>query len=159
MQPRLLDLERAGARAAQACSTAPSLDEAITWLEIHGDRPDVVAHWRTLQAQGVQTPAHDQAAEKMPFRGAGGEAAAALAIRRAAGVTTLEGGDWQDLHQEQGVGDQHSASVESLLPPSPVKVFLGATRAPRRTGSRRRAPSAGAAALPDPSRCSAAAGR
>ena len=33
------------------CSTASVLPEAITWLEIHGDRPDVVAHWRALQAE------------------------------------------------------------------------------------------------------------
>jgi hypothetical protein len=26
-----------------------ALSEALTWLEIHGDRPDVVEHWRLLQ--------------------------------------------------------------------------------------------------------------
>ena len=62
MQPRLLDLE-APARAQRSLLHRATLDEAITWLEIHGDRPDVVAHWRTLQAQGVHAPAHEQAAE------------------------------------------------------------------------------------------------
>ena len=32
------------------------LDEAITWLEIHGDRPDAVAYWRALQAEPVAGP-------------------------------------------------------------------------------------------------------
>jgi hypothetical protein len=32
------------------------IDEALTWLEIHGDRPEVVAHWRELQARPA--PAH-----------------------------------------------------------------------------------------------------
>ena len=41
---------RRRARSA-ACCTARVLDEAITWLEIHGERPDVVAHWRQLQAR------------------------------------------------------------------------------------------------------------
>ena len=52
MQPRLLDINAPVARAARP---APPLvlDEAITWLEIHGDRPDVVAHWRELQAQAA----------------------------------------------------------------------------------------------------------
>jgi anti-sigma factor RsiW len=32
------------------------LGEAITWLEIHGDRPDAVAHWRALQAEPHEHP-------------------------------------------------------------------------------------------------------
>ena len=32
------------------------LNEAITWLEIHGDHPDVVAHWRALQADDHARP-------------------------------------------------------------------------------------------------------
>jgi poly(A) polymerase len=67
MQARLLDLT-APSRAQKGLLHRPTLDEAITWLEIHGDRPDVVAHWRNLQAQGVQSPAHEQAADKPPFR-------------------------------------------------------------------------------------------
>jgi hypothetical protein len=27
------------------------LAEALTWLEIHGGRPDVLQHWRSLQAE------------------------------------------------------------------------------------------------------------
>jgi hypothetical protein len=27
------------------------LTDALTWLEIHGERPDLVQHWRSLQAE------------------------------------------------------------------------------------------------------------
>ena len=50
LQPRLLDTAGA-ARAQRALLHRAVLPEAITWLEIHGDRPDVVAHWRALQAE------------------------------------------------------------------------------------------------------------
>ena len=66
MQARLLDLN-APVRAQRNLLHRSSLDEAITWLEIHGDRPDVVAHWRSLQSQGVPAPVQEQAADH-PFR-------------------------------------------------------------------------------------------
>lgn len=50
MMPRLMDLE-APVRAQRGLLHRSSLAEALTWLEIHGDRPDVVAHWRQLQSQ------------------------------------------------------------------------------------------------------------
>ena len=50
LQPRLLDL-RAPVRAQRALLHRQSLNEALTWLEIHGDRPEVVAHWRALQSE------------------------------------------------------------------------------------------------------------
>ncbi|HSC29685.1 MAG TPA: polynucleotide adenylyltransferase PcnB [Vicinamibacterales bacterium] len=49
MQPRLIDLH-APPRTQRTLLHRPALDEALTWLEIHGDRPEVVAHWRDLQA-------------------------------------------------------------------------------------------------------------
>jgi hypothetical protein len=52
VQPRLLDL-RAPIRAQRALLHRHVLNEALTWLEIHGDRPDALAHWRSLQAQGT----------------------------------------------------------------------------------------------------------
>ena len=59
MQPRLLDL-RAPFRAQRGLLHRHVLNEALTWLEIHGNRPDVVEHWRTLQAQpGPGEPAVD----------------------------------------------------------------------------------------------------
>jgi poly(A) polymerase len=50
LQPRLLDTQ-ASARAQRALLHRAVLPEAVAWLEIHGDRPDVVAHWRELQAE------------------------------------------------------------------------------------------------------------
>jgi poly(A) polymerase len=50
MQPRLLDL-RAPFRAQRGLLHRHVLNEALTWLEIHGNRPEVVEHWRTLQSQ------------------------------------------------------------------------------------------------------------
>ena len=38
-------------RARAALLHRAPFGEALTWLEIHGDHPDVVAHWRELQAQ------------------------------------------------------------------------------------------------------------
>jgi poly(A) polymerase len=50
MQPRLLDL-RAPFKAQRALLHRHVINEALTWLEIHGNRPDVVQHWRALQAE------------------------------------------------------------------------------------------------------------
>lgn len=56
LQPRLLDLQ-AAERTHRGLLHRAVLDEAITWLEIHGNRPDAVAYWRALQAEPVI--AHD----------------------------------------------------------------------------------------------------
>jgi poly(A) polymerase len=53
LQPRLLDVN-APARAQRGVLHRSVFPEAVTWLEIHGDHPDVVAHWRELQKQGGQ---------------------------------------------------------------------------------------------------------
>src|SRR4051812_716759 len=50
LQPRLLDLQ-APQRAPRGLLHRAILDEAITWLEIHGERPDAVEYWRALQAE------------------------------------------------------------------------------------------------------------
>jgi len=50
LQPRLLDL-RAPFKAQRAVLHRHVLADALTWLEIHGGRPDVLAHWRSLAAQ------------------------------------------------------------------------------------------------------------
>jgi len=70
MIPRILDIQ-APFRTQRALLHRSSLDEALTWLEIHGDRPDVVAHWRELQRErpaneAVRETAHVVADE--PFR-------------------------------------------------------------------------------------------
>jgi poly(A) polymerase len=57
IQPRLVDL-RAPFRAQRALLHRHVINEALTWLEIHGTRPDAIAHWRGLQAQpGPGAPA------------------------------------------------------------------------------------------------------
>jgi poly(A) polymerase len=58
LQSRLLDTQ-ASARAQRGLLHRAVLPEAITWLEIHGDRPDVVAHWRSLQSEPREHPATD----------------------------------------------------------------------------------------------------
>jgi poly(A) polymerase len=49
LQPRLLDLH-VPVRARRGLLHRSVFPEALTWLEIHGARPDIVAHWRELQA-------------------------------------------------------------------------------------------------------------
>jgi poly(A) polymerase len=71
--PRVLDTQ-APFRAQRGLLHRSSLDEALTWLEIHGDRPEVVAHWRELQADrqthAQPIPAAMSAADEgmRPFR-------------------------------------------------------------------------------------------
>jgi len=50
LQPRLHDV-RAPFRAQRAVLHRHVLTEALTWLEIHGGRPDLLQHWRSLQAE------------------------------------------------------------------------------------------------------------
>jgi poly(A) polymerase len=56
--PRMMDLQ-APPRAQRALLHRASLPEALTWLEVHGDRPDVVAHWEDLLAQRHDQGHHD----------------------------------------------------------------------------------------------------
>jgi poly(A) polymerase len=65
LQPKLLDVE-APPRAKRAVLHRGVLEEALTWLEIHGDRPEVVDHWRALQAEAVDA-APVAAAADLPF--------------------------------------------------------------------------------------------
>jgi poly(A) polymerase len=72
LQPRLLDIG-APSRAQRGVLHRAVLDEALSWLDIHGERPDVVEHWRQLQSEGPPAHAvsgHDGAARdgKRPFR-------------------------------------------------------------------------------------------
>jgi poly(A) polymerase len=50
LQPRLMDL-RASFKAQRSLLHRHVFTDALTWLEIHGERPDVLAHWRALQAE------------------------------------------------------------------------------------------------------------
>ena len=53
--PRLMDLQ-APTRAQRSLLHRSSLPEALTWLEIHGDNPEVLAHWRHLLSERSQHP-------------------------------------------------------------------------------------------------------
>ncbi|CAN5600566.1 polynucleotide adenylyltransferase PcnB [soil metagenome] len=57
LQPRLLDLD-APLRAQRGLLHRAVLSEALTWLEIHGDRPDVIEHWRSLLAEPRDAAPH-----------------------------------------------------------------------------------------------------
>jgi poly(A) polymerase len=57
LQHRLLDTQ-SPARAQRSVLHRSTFQEALTWLEIHGARPDVVAHWRHLHAQAAQQQHH-----------------------------------------------------------------------------------------------------
>ncbi len=72
IQPKLVDIE-APMRAQRGLLHRAILDEALTWLEVHGDRPDAVAHWRELKAQSASQPPHAadgaiETAADAPFR-------------------------------------------------------------------------------------------
>lgn len=54
LQPRLLDVQTPH-RTQRSLLHRAAFEEALTWLEIHGDRPDIVAHWRDLQTQRDHT--------------------------------------------------------------------------------------------------------
>jgi poly(A) polymerase len=50
LQPRLLDVQ-APHRVQRGLLHRSAIDEALTWLDIHGDRPDIVAHWSELRSR------------------------------------------------------------------------------------------------------------
>jgi poly(A) polymerase len=68
LQPRLIEVQ-APHRAQRGVLHRVAVNEALTWLEIHGERPDVVAHWRELQAQPASHPhgSPEEAAHPLPY--------------------------------------------------------------------------------------------
>lgn len=68
MQSRLHDL-RAPFKAQRGLLHRHVFNDALTWLEIHGERPEVLAHWRALQAEplpGMPLPDGNVAGGPMP---------------------------------------------------------------------------------------------
>lgn len=65
MQRRLLDLG-ASPRAKRALMHRGPFGEALTWLEIHGNAPEVLEHWRGFH-EGLEAP-HETAGEEHPRR-------------------------------------------------------------------------------------------
>ena len=68
MQHRLLDIH-APLRAQRGLVHRSTFLEGVTWLEIHGERPDVVDHWRQLHAQSAQSGPHHHAPGEMATAG------------------------------------------------------------------------------------------
>jgi len=50
LQARLNDV-RANFKAQRSLLHRHAIGDALTWLEIHGERPEILAHWRALQAE------------------------------------------------------------------------------------------------------------
>jgi hypothetical protein len=57
IQAKLADVG-APMRAQRALLHRSILDEALTWLEVHGENPEIVAHWRELKSQAAAHPHH-----------------------------------------------------------------------------------------------------
>ena len=53
LQRRLRDLT-ASARAQRALAHRGIFREALTWMEIHGDAPEVVEHWKAIIDEGAR---------------------------------------------------------------------------------------------------------
>lgn len=68
IMPRVLDTQ-APFRAQRGLLHRSSLDEALTWLEIHDERPDVLAHWKELKAERGEHPVAIAAGEDGPGEG------------------------------------------------------------------------------------------
>jgi poly(A) polymerase len=68
IMPRVLDTQ-APFRTQRGLLHRSSLDEALTWLEIHDERPDVLAHWRELKAERREHPAPVAVGEEGPGMG------------------------------------------------------------------------------------------
>ena len=64
--PRMMDLQ-APFRVQRSLLHRSSLPEALTWLAIHGDRPEVVEHWQQLQAQRPEHPSMAADAAAGPY--------------------------------------------------------------------------------------------
>ena len=72
-QRRLLDLE-ASPRAKRALMQRGPFQEALTWLEIHGQTPDVLEHWKgfyegTVVPQEVPIDARPEGGRRRRRRG------------------------------------------------------------------------------------------
>ena len=75
LQRRLLELD-APPRAQRGLLHRHILPEAVTWLEIHGDRPDAVEHWRTQLTQAPRlhhAPDESAPGQPQPQAQAGGD--------------------------------------------------------------------------------------
>ena len=81
LQRRLMDMNLSP-RARRALMHRGPFREALTWLEIHGDAPEVLEHWRGfIEAAGTFEAEAGEAGGVAAAGGAGdGDAAAGLPI-------------------------------------------------------------------------------
>jgi hypothetical protein len=60
MQRRLTD-PNLSPRARRALTHKSSFAESMTWLEIHGEEPEVLEHWKGfIEAAGIEPPPADE---------------------------------------------------------------------------------------------------
>ncbi len=67
LQPRLLDTGNSP-RVAASLMNRTAFSEAVTWLEVHGDAPQAVAYWRTLEEERRRDRPDDDRAAFRPRR-------------------------------------------------------------------------------------------
>jgi poly(A) polymerase len=67
LQRRLSDVA-AGPRAQRALTHRSAFRDALTWLTVHGDAPDVVAHWKTLDADAPPPAVEGPEGAPPPFK-------------------------------------------------------------------------------------------
>jgi poly(A) polymerase len=65
LQRRLRDLG-ANPRAKRALAHRSIFRDALVWLEVHGDSPEIVEHWRAILAETAAEPAGADAAPGLP---------------------------------------------------------------------------------------------
>jgi poly(A) polymerase len=65
LQRRLLDLA-ASPRAQWGLTHRASLRDALTWLEIHGEAPQLVAHWHDVLGRAPAHPPREPGADAVP---------------------------------------------------------------------------------------------
>jgi hypothetical protein len=65
LQRRLRDLE-ASPRAQRALVQRSMFREALTWLEIHGSAPELVAHWTALLGEQAEPPVPAEGESETP---------------------------------------------------------------------------------------------
>jgi hypothetical protein len=62
LQRRLRDVQ-AAPRAQKSLAHRHIFAEALTWLDIHGGAPDLVAHWKAIAAEAGPHVAHPHGGE------------------------------------------------------------------------------------------------
>ena len=100
LQRRLRDLA-ASPRAQRALTHRSIFREALTWLEIHGDAPELVEHWKALLAERARR------SEPVTRRAQRRRAAAAPSAAEAA-PTPAGAGDGELARLEQDAGPRQS---------------------------------------------------